>query len=75
VSSANITVNRIADMELMGTYLPNPQNMRYVIILPPGKYEFIIEGEGFKTYSEKIEVLDKSSFKPYVDKDIKLIPN
>jgi hypothetical protein len=75
VNSANITVNRVTDMELMGTYLPNPQNMRYVIILPPGKYEFIIEGEGFKTYTEKIEVLDKSSFKPYVEKDVKLIPN
>lgn len=75
VTSANITVNRVNDMELIGTYLPNLQNMKYVIILPPGKYEFIIEGDGFKTYSEIVEVLDKSSFKPYVDKDIKLIPN
>jgi hypothetical protein len=62
-------------MELVGTYLPNPNNMKYIIILPPGKYEFIIEADGFKTQTETVEILDKSSFKPYIDKDIKLIPN
>ncbi|MCC7050383.1 MAG: PD40 domain-containing protein [Bacteroidia bacterium] len=75
IKEATLTVNRLTDGELMGVYLPNPQTMRYVIILPPGKYELITESGGFKTITENIEVLDKSSFAPYKDKDIKLVPS
>lgn len=74
LQSASLTVNRISDGELMGTYLPNPQTMRYVIILPPGKYELIVESDGFKTFTETLEILDKSSYVPYIDKDINIIP-
>lgn len=70
IGPVNITVTNKANEEVYGTYLPNPHTLKYVIILPPGKYNVLVEADGFKTYSNDIEVVDKASFQPYVDKDI-----
>lgn len=67
-----ITVTNNADAEIYGTYLTNPNTNRYVIILPPGKYNLMIEADGFITYSEDTEVLDKSSYQIAIEKDIQL---
>lgn len=58
--------------ELYGEYLPNLSSMRYVIILPPGKYSLTIETDNFDLYEEKIEVLDKDAFQYEIIKDIEL---
>jgi tetratricopeptide (TPR) repeat protein len=58
--------------ELYGEYLPNLTSMRYVIILPPGKYSLTIETDNFGLYEEKIEVLDKDAFQYEIIKDIEL---
>jgi tetratricopeptide (TPR) repeat protein len=58
--------------ELYGEYLPNLSSMRYVLILPPGKYTLTIETDNFSFYEEKIEVLDKDAFQYEIIKDIEL---
>ena len=56
--------------EVYGDYKPNRDNGRYVMILPPGKYEITLEVDGYEMYFEEIEILDKSSFKSTIDKDL-----
>jgi len=58
--------------ELYGEYLPNLSSMRYVLILPPGKYTLTIETDNFSFYEEKIEVLEKDAFQYEIIKDIEL---
>lgn len=58
--------------ELYGEYLPNLSSMRYVIILPPGKFTLTIETDEFEFFEEKIEILDKDAFQFEIKKDITL---
>lgn len=60
--------------EIYGDYLPNFNTMRYVIILPPGEYDLMVDATGFKSITENIKILDKSSFQAEIDKDILLAP-
>ncbi|MCX8080602.1 MAG: hypothetical protein N3F09_05120 [Bacteroidia bacterium] len=53
--------------ELVGTYLPNPVLGRFIMILPPGKYNLECEVPGFKTYKKYIEILDKSSYQKEIN--------
>ena len=74
-SDVFITVNDATTHEIIGTYLPNPNSGRYIIILSPGLFEVTIEANGFKTIAEKINILGKSSYKFEIQKDIKLYPD
>ncbi len=47
----------------------------YVMALVPGVYDIKIECEGYPTFTDKIVVLDLSSFQPETVKDYSLIPN
>lgn len=67
-----ITVTDKKTNELVGNYVPNGNTGRYVIILAPGNYELTIEAPGCAPYSETINIADKSSFRPEIDKDITL---
>ncbi|MDP4662259.1 MAG: tetratricopeptide repeat protein [Salibacteraceae bacterium] len=69
-----ITVTNLKDGDAYGYYAPNPNTMRYVIVLPPGDFDVFIEAPGFEPVSYEVKVLGKSSFQPEVDKDIKLLP-
>ncbi len=69
-----ISVNDSKSHEIVGTYLPNPNSGRFIMILSPGTFDITIEAVGFKTISEKINILDKSSYKFEIKKDIKLNP-
>lgn len=60
--------------EIYGDYLPNDKTNRYVIILPPGKYNLYIAAYGYEEIYEDLEILDKSSFKSFIDKDFVLEP-
>jgi hypothetical protein len=53
--------------EIFGDYLPNDKTNRYVIILPPGSYYIYIAAYGYKEIYEELEILDKSSFKSFLD--------
>lgn len=72
ISSISMFVTNEETGELYGEYLPNLNSMRYVIILPPGKYSLTIEAENYEVYEEKIDVLDKDAFQFQIDKDIQL---
>ena len=67
-----ISVNDATTKLLVGNYLPNPTNGRFIMILNPGKYNVSIEASGMKTIEKTIEVLDKSSFQPEIILDIEL---
>lgn len=70
-----ITVNNDKTNELVGTYAPNPLSGRFIMILVPGStYDVTIEATGFNTINEKINILDKSSYRFEIKKDIKLKP-
>lgn len=70
LNSISMIVTNDRTGELVGEYLPNLKSMRYVIILPPGKYTLTVETDQFQFYEEKIEVLDKDAFQFQVEKDI-----
>lgn len=53
--------------EIYGDYMPNDKTDRYVIILPPGKYNLYIAAYGYQEIYEELEILDKSSFKSLID--------
>jgi tetratricopeptide (TPR) repeat protein len=67
-----ITVNEVKTGELVGTYVPNGNTGRYVIILAPGIYSLTVEAPGCEPKTESINVLDKSSYKPEIEKDLEL---
>ncbi|MES2566977.1 MAG: hypothetical protein V4565_08930 [Bacteroidota bacterium] len=67
-----ISVNDNITNELVGNYLPNPSSGRFVVILPPGKYQMIIDAPGFKTVTKNIEVLDKVSYQAEINMNIEL---
>lgn len=71
-NSVFITVNEMKTGELVGTYVPNGNTGRYVIILAPGIYSITVEAPGCETQMETINILDKSSFKPEIQKDFTL---
>lgn len=56
--------------EIYGDYAPNEITMRYVIILPPGKYNMYVIAEGHDEIIEELEIYDKASYKHEIDKDI-----
>jgi hypothetical protein len=61
--------------ELYGSYMTNPVSGRYIIILPPGDYNVLVEVPGFKLLSEDIEILGKSSYRSSIKKNYVLIPS
>ena len=77
VDSVNVFIS-VTDAKTgseFGNYMPNPNSGRYVIILPPGKFIINTEIPGYQKYSEPIQMLDKSSFKSQMEKNIMLIPD
>jgi tetratricopeptide (TPR) repeat protein len=71
-SDVFISVNDNVSKELIGNYLPNPANGRFVIILPPGKYQMNIDAPGYKLISKDIEIHDKVSYQAEIDMKVNL---
>lgn len=67
-----ISVQDNISKELVGNYLPNPANGRFIVILPPGKYQMSIEAPGYKIYNKGIEILDKASYQAEIDMNVEL---
>jgi hypothetical protein len=72
-ADAFISVNDNITKELVGNYLPNPATGRFVVILPPGKYQLNIEVPGFKPVTKNIEVFDKVSYQAEINMNIEFI--
>lgn len=58
--------------ELVGTYLPNANTGKYIIILPPGDYTMEVELYGFIIAKRKLEIKDKISYQSEIELDLKL---
>jgi tetratricopeptide (TPR) repeat protein len=71
-SDVFISVNDNITKELVGNYLPNPANGRFVVILPPGRYQMSIEAPGFKSVTKNLEIFDKSSYQAEINLNIEL---
>lgn len=67
-----ISVSNNISKEIVGNYLPNPATGRFVVILPPGKYQMRIEAPGYKTYTKNVEIYDKASYQAEIDTRIEL---
>lgn len=74
IDGITILISDAQTEELYGEYLPNPNTMRYVIILPPGKFRLDIESDGFKSHMEIIEVMDKNEYRFEIKKELVLVP-
>jgi len=70
-----ISVIDLQTDELYGTYMTNPISGRYIIILPPGKFNILVEVPRFEMLTEDIEIFDKSSFRSVIKKDFILKPS
>lgn len=67
-----ITINDNISNELVGNYMPNPSTGRFIVILPPGKYQMNIEAPGYKNSTKSIEILDKVSYQAEVEMAVEL---
>ena len=74
-TDAAISVLDLQIDEEYGNYLPNPNTGRFIIILPPGKFNLLVEVPGYKLYMEDIEVLGKDAFRSTINKNIVLKKN
>ncbi|HQI45130.1 MAG TPA: tetratricopeptide repeat protein [Bacteroidales bacterium] len=66
-----ISVKNLLTQEITGIYRPNYRSGKYVIILPPGNYELIVEAAGFKKHIEPIKIIEKTNYNE-IFKDITL---
>ena len=63
------------DSELVGSFLMNKKNSKYVAILPPGKYQIeILNTFGFKDFVKTINLSNKNDFRKEVELDLLLEP-
>lgn len=69
-SDVFITVTDKNSGEVVGNYVPNANSGRYVIIVPPGVYEVTYTAPGFTDLHDTLNILDKSSFRTEIDKDV-----
>lgn len=60
--------------ELYGNYMTNPISGRYIMILPPGNYNILVEVPGFELYTEDIEIYGKGDYRSLIKKDFSLKP-
>ena len=60
--------------EFYGSYTTNPKTGRYIMILPPGKFNVLVEVPGYEVHTEDIEIFGKSSYKTLIKKDYTIKP-
>ncbi|MBN2683422.1 MAG: PD40 domain-containing protein [Bacteroidales bacterium] len=74
-NSISIEVHIQGSENAFGKYLINPNSGNYVISLPPGTYDLIIEGEKIEPYKRTITVSEEYSGENFKQFDIYLKPN
>jgi hypothetical protein len=73
-ANATIEVFLAKSNDTFGQYKVNPQTGKYLMILPPGKYNIEVRAQGYKAHSEDLIILDKGSFVPSMERDMNLMP-
>lgn len=74
IDNVDISITDLQTDEFYGSYLPNPISGRYIIILPPGKFNLLVDVPGYQFYTEFLEVYGKNSQRSLIKKDIVLKP-
>lgn len=74
ITDAFVSITDNRTQEEIGTYVPNPKNGSFVIILKPGSYNVLVDAPGFAPKSEDIIVLGKSDFIPFTTKEFIVKP-
>jgi len=59
---------------LFGKYIYNKSLNRFVSAMPAGEYKLVIQAEGYKEYSEVINILEQNLYQPEVEKEFLLLP-
>lgn len=73
LKDASVSLIELSSQDEFGAYTPNSKN-KFVMAIPPGKYQVVITAGGFNTYTEEITILGKTSFQEFIEKDFKLSP-
>jgi len=69
---AVISVVNAKTSKEVGNYTPVANTGKYVMALPPGKYNISIESPGCKPYSSSITIFDLGSFQPEITLNLTL---
>jgi len=67
-----LTLSNNISNEIIGNYIPHPENGRFIIIVPPGKYTLICEAPGFKEFKYPVVIYDKASYQTEINLYIEL---
>ena len=57
--NAEIRVTDKNSQKVVGKYIPNKINGKYLVVLPPGVYELTVNADGYEKYSEDVKVFDR----------------
>jgi hypothetical protein len=69
-----ISVIDLNTQEEVGSYQSDYKG-DFIMILSPGKYQVLIDVDGYKPYAEELTILGKSDFQDFIMKDFNLSPN
>lgn len=75
LTNLEITGNAVdASGEMLGTYLPNYNTGKMVVVAKPGQaYEITVEAPGFKTVKEKINIMGLGDYQKIITKKFTLV--
>lgn len=60
--NVEIIVHNVRTKELAGKYRPNPNTGKYIVILPPGEYNFVYYASGYLPKTKDIIIPEHESF-------------
>ncbi len=72
VTDAFIRAVNTRTMQEVGTYIPNPRNGSFIMILKPGHYEIIIEVPGYTEKTFPLTIKGKSDFEEMIEQTFKI---
>ncbi len=61
--------------DYLGIFVPNANTNRYIVVLPPGEYNMMVETPGYGTVERVFRILGKGSFEAERTEDIQLEKN
>ncbi|MCB0396680.1 MAG: PD40 domain-containing protein [Flavobacteriales bacterium] len=63
-----INVTEKGSAQLYGTYIVKPSDGRFIMILPPGQYQAVVEMEGLEAFQEDIRIPDRGNYVPQMNR-------
>lgn len=72
IPEATIEVEDFETGELIGSYVPKPKTAKFILTLTPGKYNIVVNADGFKPLTRPYNVYGKGSFRHEINLDLEL---